>query len=78
MTDRPTDAAMAKFKQARLEAIHAGFAAAKAAGQGDTGAGTWVHLANAQQLTAEGLMDLATGIRAVYILLEKVQNSVRH
>jgi hypothetical protein len=74
MTDRPTDAAIAKFKEARLEAIRMAFAASAGPGDGVT----WAHLSNSLVLTAEGLNELATGIRAVYILLEKVQNSVRH
>jgi hypothetical protein len=73
MTDRPTDTAIAKFKQARLEAIRMGFAASGVAGGGPH----WAHLSNSLLNTAEGLTDLATGIRAVYILLEQVKNTSR-
>jgi hypothetical protein len=73
MTDRPTDAAIAKFKEARLQAIQMGFAASGSS----TGGVQWAHLSNSLLNTAEGLSELATGIRAVYILLEKIQNSAR-
>jgi hypothetical protein len=68
MSDRPTDAAIGKFKQARHEAIQAGIHAAMS-----RDALNRVHVANAAQLLAEGLTDLAVGLRAVYILLEQVQ-----
>ena len=75
MTDRPTDAAIAKFKHARSEAIKMGFNAATGP---SGGAGVqWANLSNSLAATAEGLSDLATGLRAAYILLEKVQNSAR-
>ena len=73
MVDRPTDAAIAKFKLARIEAIKMGFAASAE----PQGGPHWANLSNSLANTAEGLTDLATAIRAVYILLEQVQNSAR-
>jgi|SoiMetStandDraft_2_1073263.scaffolds.fasta_scaffold53309_2 hypothetical protein len=51
MTDRPTDAAIAKFKHARSEAIRMGFNAASGP---SGGAGVqWANLSNSLAATAE-------------------------
>lgn len=73
MSNRPTEAAAVKFAQARREAIDAGFAVANGKPEMHM-----VHMANAAQLSAEGMNHLVVGLRAVYILLEQVQKRQEH
>jgi hypothetical protein len=68
MSDRPTELAESKFKQARMEAIQAG-----PNSPNDLAHLHRVHMSNAMLLMAEGLTQMAIGLRATYVLLEQMQ-----